>query len=87
MPWGFLATWRDEAPFLDVLELLEEVEFLLEAPFLCVTRGFKFFEVFLELGLVVFFMRAGAGFHCNAENNFVCLGMVDILHIALIGSL
>jgi hypothetical protein len=48
---------------------LEKVEFLREAPFLTAgdpaerdaTRVFKFFEVFLDLGLVGFFMRAGAG--------------------------
>ena len=58
---------------------LEEAEFFPDAPLRtagdprragtggCTTRGFKFFEVFFELGLVVFFMRAGAESYCNAD--------------------
>src|SRR6266849_5547636 len=74
MPWEFWAMVL--APFLDVLGLLEllefDEEFFREAPLRtagdgCATRGFKFFEVFLELGIGVFFMRAGAGSYCNAD--------------------
>ena len=69
----FLAPFLDVLAFL-ALEFfeLEEAEFFPDAPLRtagdprragtggCTTRGFKFFEVFFELGLVVFFMRAGS---------------------------
>ena len=76
MPWGFWAMVLAPFDVLAFLALeffeLEEAEFFPDAPLRtagdprragtggCATRGFKFFEVFFELGLVVFFMRAGA---------------------------
>jgi hypothetical protein len=76
IPLGFLVTSCADAPFPDILVFLafeffelEEAEFFPDAPLRTAgdlaerdaTPVFKFFEVFLELGIRVFFMRAGAG--------------------------
>src|SRR5437764_12471977 len=75
-----LAPFLDVLAFLalEFLEL-EEAEFFPDAPLRtagdprragtggCATRGFKFFEVFFELGLVVFFMLACAESYFYAD--------------------
>jgi len=83
MPWGFLPTGCADAPFLEVLGLFaleflefEEEEFLRDAPLRtagdgCATRVFKFFEAFFELGILIFFMRAGAGFIVTPARPFI----------------
>lgn len=65
MPWGFLETGWDDAPLREALFGWEIDKAFRDAPSPAAgepagrdpTRVFKFFEVFFELGLGVFFMR------------------------------
>lgn len=64
MPWRFLVMGL--APFRDDFEFFEKDKFFRDAPLPtaedgCATPVFKFFEDFLELGILVFFMRANTG--------------------------